>query len=175
MSMVAAGETAEGAAGDLLREARRRRGMSQRDLAAAAGVPQSLVAKIESGSRQPSLPTLMRLIAAAGFMVRAELSNAIRPALLVARYQSRLRALAVEYGINRIRVVGSVARGEDRPDSDLDLLVDLDPVADPLKHLEFDAAAERLLGCRVDIMTMANLHGLLRETVLAEARDLDEV
>jgi predicted nucleotidyltransferase/DNA-binding XRE family transcriptional regulator len=168
---VDAGTVASG----LLREARSRRGMTQRELAAAAGVPQSLIAKIESGSRQPSLPTLMRLIGAAGFVVKTALSNSVRPAALLRERRDELRDLAGEHGIGRIRVFGSVARGDDRPESDLDLLVDLEPGADPLKQLEFDAAAERLLGCRVDVMTTSSVPDLLRDAVLAEARDLEEV
>jgi uncharacterized protein len=162
-------------ASGLLREARSRRGMTQRELAAAAGVPQSLIAKIESGSRQPTLPTLMRLIGAAGFVVQTALSNSVRPAVLLRERRDELRVLAAEHGIRHIRVFGSVARGDDRPESDLDLLVELEPDADPLKHLEFDAAAERLLGCPIDVMTTSSVPDLLREAVLAEAKDLDEV
>jgi transcriptional regulator with XRE-family HTH domain len=51
-------------AGNLLRLARARKGMSQRELAEAAQVPQSMIARIESGARQPSLPLLARILAA---------------------------------------------------------------------------------------------------------------
>jgi transcriptional regulator with XRE-family HTH domain len=51
-------------AGNLLRVARARAGMSQRELAEAAGVQQSTIARIESGARQPSLPVLARILAA---------------------------------------------------------------------------------------------------------------
>lgn len=51
-------------AGNLLRIARARTGMSQRQLAEAAGVAQSTIARIESGARQPSLPLLARILAA---------------------------------------------------------------------------------------------------------------
>lgn len=162
-------------ASGLLREARSRRGMTQRELATAAGVPQSLIAKIESGTRQPTLPTLMRLIEAAGFTVQAALANRTRPSMLLRSRRGELRALAAHHGIDRVRVFGSVARGEDRPDSDLDLLVDLAPHRDPLGHLAFDGAAEALLGCPVDVVTARSLSSTLRATVLGEARDLDEI
>jgi transcriptional regulator with XRE-family HTH domain len=51
-------------AGNVLRVARARTGMSQRELAEAAGVPQSTIARIEFGVRQPSLPLLARILAA---------------------------------------------------------------------------------------------------------------
>lgn len=60
-------------AGNLLRLARVKRGWSQRQLAAAAGVAPSTVARIESGSSQPTLPTLGRLLAAADFDLRTRL------------------------------------------------------------------------------------------------------
>jgi len=57
-------------AGNLLRLARQQRSWSQRQLADAAGVPVSTVARIESGARQPSLVTIGRLLAAADLELR---------------------------------------------------------------------------------------------------------
>lgn len=173
MRAVMVGKTDKTAA-NLLREARSRRRMTQRELAKAAGVKQSVVARIETGSRQPSVPTLIRLITAAGFDLHSTLSNTARPSQLVVKYRDQLRELGEDYGINRIRVFGSVARGEDRPNSDLDLLIDLASDAAPLAHLGFAEAAENLLGCHVDAVTTSSLHEMLRSTVLAEAQDLEQ-
>ncbi len=63
--------------GALLREARSRAGLSQRQLAQRAGTAQSVVARIELGQASPTWQTLTRLLAAAGFDVDAQL--AIRP------------------------------------------------------------------------------------------------
>jgi transcriptional regulator with XRE-family HTH domain len=52
--------------GRMLREARRRAGMSQRELAQAAGVPQATVARVESGAVSPRADTYERLLRAAG-------------------------------------------------------------------------------------------------------------
>lgn len=52
-------------AGNLLRRARAEKDLTQRELASLAGVPQSTVARIESGTQQPSLPLLARILAAA--------------------------------------------------------------------------------------------------------------
>lgn len=53
--------------GFLLREARMRAGLSQRQLAARADTAQSVVARIERGQTSPTSDTLDRLLAAAGF------------------------------------------------------------------------------------------------------------
>ncbi len=59
----------------LLREARKRSGLSQAELAKRAGVPQSTVGRIESGVRVPSTELLERLIRAAGFELRVALGE----------------------------------------------------------------------------------------------------
>jgi len=58
----------------LVQEARRRSGLTQAELARRAGVPQSSVAKIERGRRDPSLSTLDRLVRAAGLELRVQLA-----------------------------------------------------------------------------------------------------
>lgn len=57
----------------ILQEARHRAGLSQHALARLAGKPQSTIAKIERGRREPSLTTLEELVAAAGFELRIQL------------------------------------------------------------------------------------------------------
>lgn len=59
--------------GQLVRDARSRAGISQRELAARAGTSQSVVARVESGQTRPSSETLNRLLEAAGFELRGEL------------------------------------------------------------------------------------------------------
>lgn len=59
----------------LLREARKRSGLTQAELAKRAGVPQSTVGRIESGVRVPSIEMLERLIRAAGFELRVALGE----------------------------------------------------------------------------------------------------
>ena len=54
-------------AGQFVREARRRAGLSQRALAGRAGVSQSLVARIESGDVDPSFDRCLKLVRACGF------------------------------------------------------------------------------------------------------------
>jgi transcriptional regulator with XRE-family HTH domain len=62
-------------AGNLLKSARLKRGLSQRELARRAGVPQAMVARIEGHHQQPTLPTLYRLLAAADLELRTRLED----------------------------------------------------------------------------------------------------
>jgi transcriptional regulator with XRE-family HTH domain len=65
----------EAFAGNLLRLARAQTGMSQRDLAKGSSIPQSVIAAIESGSRQPSWPLLCRILAGADLEPRVQLAT----------------------------------------------------------------------------------------------------
>lgn len=60
---------------NIVREARRRSGLTQAELAERAGVPKSTVGRIESGARVPSTQMVERLVRAAGFDVSASLSE----------------------------------------------------------------------------------------------------
>jgi transcriptional regulator with XRE-family HTH domain len=62
-------------AGDLLRLARVKAGLTQGELAERAGVAQSLISAYENGRRQPAVPTLSRLLEAAGFDLRMRLEE----------------------------------------------------------------------------------------------------
>lgn len=62
-------------AGNLLRSARVKKGISQAQLAKLAGVPRSTVERIEAGTRQPSLVTLSRLLAAVDLEMRIRLDD----------------------------------------------------------------------------------------------------
>jgi predicted nucleotidyltransferase len=82
---------------------------------------------------------------------------------------TQVRALGARHGVRRIRVFGSVARGEARPDSDIDLLVEYQPGHGGFAFVEFCEGVERLLGRRVDVVTERSLHPLVRDRVLAQA------
>ena len=60
---------------NLVREARRRAGLAQAELGRRAGVPQSTIARIESGARTPSTDMVERLVRAAGFEIRVSLGE----------------------------------------------------------------------------------------------------
>jgi uncharacterized protein len=152
-------------AGALLRRARTGAGLSQAELAARAGVTQSVISVYESGHRQPALPTLAALIEAAGY----ELVTGIRqqPRRLsrlsgpvgqrVRRRRRDLIAAAAARGVTNLRVFGSVARGADRPDSDLDLLADLPPGMGLLGLGRVQAELEAIVGSQVDLVPAGDL------------------
>lgn len=60
---------------NLICEARKRAGLTQVELAERAGVPQSTVARIESGRQRPSTDMVERLVRASGFEIRAGLGE----------------------------------------------------------------------------------------------------
>lgn len=91
---------------------------------------------------------------------------------LLAAHREEILRLAAKHGARNVRVFGSVARGEARPDSDVDFLVDMAPEHTPFFPGGLLADLEDLLGRRVDIATENALHWCIREGVLREALPL---
>jgi hypothetical protein len=81
------------------------------------------------------------------------------------------KSVLQEFSIKALYVFGSVARGEDRPESDVDILVDFEPDA----HVGLFAFARlqrrlsQILGRPVDLVTPDALHPALKDRVLKEA------
>ena len=86
--------------------------------------------------------------------------------------RSQILRTAANHGARNVRVFGSAARGDDRPDSDLDLLVDMEPGRSFLDLVGLSQDLEDLLGRKVDVLTDAGVHPLLRSHILADARPL---
>jgi predicted nucleotidyltransferase len=80
--------------------------------------------------------------------------------------------IAAQYGARNLRVFGSVARGDDRVDSDVDLLVDMDADRSLVDVVGLGQDLEESLDRRVDVLTGASLHPVLRDRILAESRPL---
>jgi len=76
---------------------------------------------------------------------------------------------ASRYGAYNVRVFGSVARGEADAESDIDLLVDMEPGHSLLDLIGFLIDVEEMLGCKVDVVTERGLRDRIRERVLKEA------
>jgi hypothetical protein len=70
------------------------------------------------------------------------------------------------------RVFGSVARGEDREDSDLDILVDPAPRASLLSMEILQSRLASATGVKIDLRTPEEIHHKFRGKVLAEATSL---
>ncbi len=77
--------------------------------------------------------------------------------------------IARRHGATNVRVFGSVTRGETRPDSDVDFLVDLDEGRSLLDLGGLLMDLQELLGCPVDVVTEKSLRPRIRERVLREA------
>jgi uncharacterized protein len=80
--------------------------------------------------------------------------------------------IAASHGARNVRVFGSVARGEDRPDSDVDLLVEMEPGRSLLDLVALGQDLEELLQRKVDILTEGSVHPAIRPHILADARPL---
>ncbi|WP_053767882.1 nucleotidyltransferase family protein [Thermus aquaticus] len=79
------------------------------------------------------------------------------------------------YGVRRLLLFGSFARGEADEESDLDLLVEFFPGRPPgLGFVRLQEELTRLFGRRVDLHTLGSLSPYLREEVLKEARPIHE-
>jgi transcriptional regulator with XRE-family HTH domain len=95
-----------------LQLARLEAGLSQRELAERAGVAQSEIARIESGKREPSIPTLQRILAGAGMELRfhlAEIDDHDR--VLAARHARRSEAEKAKVEQRHRRNVSKFAAG----------------------------------------------------------------
>jgi uncharacterized protein len=83
--------------------------------------------------------------------------------------REEIRRVAAESGARDVRVFGSVARGEERDDSDVDFLVALEPGRSLLDLARLELQLERLLGRPVDVVTEAGPREPVRAAALREA------
>jgi predicted nucleotidyltransferase len=91
--------------------------------------------------------------------------------VLAERHDEIVRA-AARHGARNVRIFGSVGRGEAGGESDIDLLVELEPGRSLFDHIALWQEIEALLGCRVDVISERGLSPHLRDRILAEARPL---
>lgn len=96
----------------------------------------------------------------------------MKPSELLQQHRTELLAISRQFAVENVRVFGSVARGLDDENSDLDILLD------PLRQTTlFDLsglqmAFEELLGIKVDVLTPRSLPETFRAQVLREAKPL---
>jgi uncharacterized protein len=170
----------------VIRRARTGARLSQVELAERAGTSQPALARYETGAALPTLPTLERLLLACGrrlrirtveadgrsaqaTSVRGQLGPRARD---LRRHRRRLLDAARARGVRRVRVFGSLARGEDVAASDIDLLVDLEPGKTLVDLAAFRREAGEILEKPVDVATPDMLKERIRSDVLAEALPL---
>jgi hypothetical protein len=80
--------------------------------------------------------------------------------------------MAARHGARNVRVFGSTARGDARSDSDVDLLVSVEPGRTLLDVIALEQDLEALLARRVEVLTEGGLSPYLKERILNEARAL---
>ena len=89
--------------------------------------------------------------------------------------RDEILAVAQQHGAFNVRIFGSVARGEEREDSDIDFLIDYDLAKIsswfPVGLIQ---DLEQLLNRKVDVVTTKSLHYFIREKVIAEAISLSD-
>lgn len=167
----------------LIRRTRISAGFSQAELAERAGTSQPALARYETGATLPMLPTLERLLSACGRQLQLRSVRATEPsapsismrgqlgprAQELRQHRRRLHNAARERGVRRVRVFGSLARGEETPTSDIDLLVDLEPDRTLLDLAAFRREAQEILEMRVDVATPDMLKERIRAEVESEA------
>jgi predicted nucleotidyltransferase len=93
-------------------------------------------------------------------MTKLEMLRSRREAILT---------LAANRGMKNVRVFGSVARGDDRPDSDIDFLVDVEPGRSLLDLAGWVVDLEENLHTKVDVVTARSVSPYMRTAVLKEA------
>ena len=122
----------------------------------------SLVSFDETSPVVPGLRMMLSATTPRGFRPRSRLG------WVVASHRKALVALAAQHGLLRPRLFGSVARGEDGPSSDIDILVDVAHGRGLSDLAGFASAATELLGVKVDV---ADAGALIPDVVRTAARE----
>jgi predicted nucleotidyltransferase len=77
--------------------------------------------------------------------------------------------LAAHHGVRRVRLFGSVARGDPHAASDIDVLVDIEPGRSLLDQIAFEQGLQEILGRRVDVVVEGGISPYLERRILSEA------
>jgi hypothetical protein len=91
---------------------------------------------------------------------------------LLIRKRQDILTIAQRRGAKNIRIFGSVSRHETRPDSDIDLLIDLEPERSLLDLGGLAMDLQQLLNHKVDVVTEAGIRPRIRADILKDARPL---
>ena len=135
-----------------------------------------MISAYEAGRREPALATLATLVDATGYELTVGLRR--QPQRLrrlsgpvgrrVRRHRRDLVDAAAAHGVSNLRVFGSVARGQDSPASDVDLLADLPPDLGLVGLGRVEADLEAVVGARVDLVPAAELKPEVRAHIVDE-------
>lgn len=97
----------------------------------------------------------------------------MKPSELLQQHRQQIHAISQQFALTNIRIFGSVAKGLDNENSDLDILVDtIDGKTTLLDLFGLQMALEELLGIKVDVLTPRSLPEKFRAEVQREALPL---
>jgi predicted nucleotidyltransferase len=88
---------------------------------------------------------------------------------LLEKHRTTILDLAEQHGAYNVRIFGSVARGDARPDSDVDFLVEFKPGYGLIDRIALMQDLQDLLGRSVDVVRERSLREHIRENVLKDA------
>ena len=91
---------------------------------------------------------------------------------MLRQLRADILTLASRHGVRNVRVFGSVVRGDNHADSDLDFLVDIDADRTLLDVIALEQDLEQLLGQKVEVLTEPGLSPYLQQHILSEAAAL---
>jgi uncharacterized protein len=83
--------------------------------------------------------------------------------------RAEILAIADKYGATNLRIFGSVSRGDDRPDSDIDILIDQENAWSLVDHVAMMQDLEDLLERKVDLATADALRPGFKDRILQDA------
>jgi hypothetical protein len=93
----------------------------------------------------------------------------MRPSLALSNHREAIRAIALRHRVTNVRVFGSVVRGDDTDDSDLDILVEPTNETTMMDIAKIQLELSQLLPVAVDVLTPNGLPAKFRSQVVAEA------
>ena len=146
-----------------------RDGVSRAELARRMHTSRSTVGRVlDPADESVTLATLSRAAAALGREPAVSLAPE-RPSVLLERHRVELRRIAEENGLKNVVVFGSVARGQDTPESDLDLVADIPEGLDLFAVAVIEEAMSAAIGRKVDLGERRCLKPRVRENVDRES------
>lgn len=88
--------------------------------------------------------------------------------MITARQSEIIRSATQKVNPKMVAIFGSYARGEENPQSDLDILIDFDHTVDLLELIGLEQELSTLLGIKVDLVTYRSVHHLLKPHIEAD-------
>ena len=90
----------------------------------------------------------------------------------IRKKRNEIKQITSQHGAHHIRVFGSIANHTSNANSDVDFLIDLDKGRSLIDLGGLKMDLQKLLGCKVDLVTENGLHWYLKEKILQEAKPI---